>query len=324
MTAQGFIDQAYRKCGQMRPGYTVQPEQYAESLIEFQTMYDGYNAERTMSYSVPDYIYPIASNGLDGIYGENIQFTVGPRFTFTAALTITSTTALVANTTGLIIGQRISGTGIAAGSTIQGISINVSITLSLAATSTQAASVVTVTPDFIGPRPEAILRMNLWMTSASPTNPTRLPISPISAEEWANISVLAFTPINVANVFYYDPQYPQGVINVWPPLNGNSLEFFTWGFLTPPTLLSSTITVPPGYADLITYELAKRLWPMCTKQLAINRVSHQWLCGQAKIARDKVKAVNAPMPRMANDFGGGRGGGANVNDWSTILAGLPY
>lgn len=323
MTAQGFIYTAFRKCGQLRPGYSDQPELLADALTEFQTMFDGYNSERTMAYSVPDYVYPIASNGLDGIYGENIQYTVGPRFTFTAALTISSTTALATNTSGLIIGQRISGTGIATGATIQGISINVSVTLSAAATSTQAASTVTVTPDFIGPRPEAIIRMNLWMTTASPSNPTRIPMSPVSAEEWANIAVLALTPITVANIFYYDPQFPQGVINVWPPLNANSLEFFTWGFLTPPTLLSSVVTLPPGYSDLVVYELAKRLWPMCTKQLAINRVSHQWLCGQAKIARDKVKAVNAPMPRMANDFQPGRPS-VGVNDWSTILAGLPY
>jgi hypothetical protein len=244
-------------------------------------------------------------------------------FTFAATLTLSSTTALVANTSGLIIGQRISGTGIATGSTIQAISINTSIELSIAATA-GGASTVTVTPDFIGPRPTAILRMNLYMTSVSPTSPTRIPLSPISAEEFANISVLQLTPINVTTVFYYDPQFPQGVINVWPPLNGNSLEFFTWGFLTPPTGLSATYSAPPGYADAIVFTLAERLYPMCTKDIFPQRADPVWLRGQAAIARKRVRDLNAPMPKLANDFKGGRNTGVGVCDWDLLLSGIPY
>jgi hypothetical protein len=323
VTAQDLIYQALRKCGQIRPGYTSQAELLADGLGEFQAMYDGWNSERTQSYSIPDYIYPIASNGLDGIYGENVQFTVGPVFTFSATLSIGVTTALVANTSGLIIGQRISGTGIPANATIQGISINTSIELSAAATAT-GATTVTVTPDFVGPRPEAIIRMNLYMTSVSPAQPTRIPLTRISAEEWANISVIQLTPINVTTVFYYDPQFPQGVINVWPPLNGNSLEFFTWGFLTPPTSLAAVLSIPPGYQDAIVYTLAERLWPMCTKSVLVNKVSLQYLAGKAKQARERIKAVNAPMPKLANDFQGGHRQGVGVCDWDLLLTGRPY
>ncbi len=322
MTSQELIYTALRKVGQIRPGYTSQAELLADGLAEFSAMYDGWNSERTQAYSIPDYIYPIASNGLDGIYGENVQFTVGPVFTFAATLA-SSVTATVANTTGLIIGQRISGTGIPAGCTIQGITINTNITLSAAATIT-GPSTITVTPDFVGPRPEAILRMNLYMTSVAPSQPTRIPLSPISAEQWANISVIQLVPINVTTVFYYDPQFPQGVINVWPPLNGNSLEFFTWGFLTPPTSLGTTMLIPPGYQDAIVYTLAERLWPMCTKSVLINKVSHQWLCGKAKHARDRIKYVNAPSPKLVNDFRGGSRQNVGVCDWGLLLTGQPY
>ncbi len=322
MIAENLIYQALRKCGQIRPGYTSQAELLADGLAEFQSMYDGFNAERTMAYTIPDYIYPIASTGLAGIYGSNIQFTVGPVFTFSATTTSTSTTALVPNTSGLIVGQRVSGAGIPASTTISAITINTSIVLSHAATLTGLRT-ITVTPDFIGPRPEAILRMNLYMTSVSPAQPTRIPLAPVSAEQWANIAVLQLTPINVTTVFYYDPQFPQGVINVWPPLNGNSLEFFTWGFLTPPTSLSAILLIPPGYQDAIVYTLAERLWPMCTKSVLINKVSHQWLCGKAKVARERIKAVNAPMPRLANDFQSGRPT-VGVCDWDLLLTGRPY
>ncbi len=305
----------------MRPGYIPPPELLADGLNEFQSMFDGFNATRTMSYSVPDYIYPIASNGMNGIYGPNISFLIGPTFTFTAN-TNSTTLLAVANTHGLIIGQYVSGSGIPVGAYITALTVDTSITISAAATATATGVTVTVTPDFIGPRPESIIRMNL-VYAVSP-KPIRLPVTMISVEQFAAISALAINAINVNTVAYYSATHPCGVINVWPPLNGNQLEIFTWGFLTPPTGLTATVSFPPGYSDVIIYELAKRLWPMCTKDIAIHRVSHQWICGQAKLARERVKAVNAPMPKLANDFGSRRWGSQAECNWDLLLAGIPY
>lgn len=324
MIAQDLIYTALRKIGQVRPGYGSQPELLSDALTEFQAMYDNWNAERTMNYSVPDFIFPIGtSTSLNGIYGPFIQWTIGPAFTFSGTTVSTSKTVTVVNTIGLIIGQYVTGAGIPANTYITALSVNTSIMLSNAATAS-ATVTLTVPPSFLGPRPEAIVRMNLYMTSVSPGMPTRIPLSPIGVEEWGSISVLQLTPINVTTVYYYDPQMPQGVINVWPPLNGNSLEIFTWGFLTPPTLLTTSMILPPAYQDAIVYTLAERLWPMATRQLMVNKVSHMWICGQAKIARDKIRRVNAPMPRLANDFSGGRRTGIGVCDWNLLLTGQPY
>ena len=323
VTAQDYIYNALRKCGQLRPGYTESPELLNDGLDEFRAMFDTYNARRTMNYSIPDYIYPIGSNtGLDGIYGPSIQFTIGPSFTFSATLTSGITSASVANTFGLIIGQTVTGTGIQAGTTISTISVNTGITLSLPATAT-GTQTLTVPPSFAGPRPEGIVRMNLYMTSTSPSQPTRIPITLVGAEQWAAIPVLQITAINVTTTCYYDPQMPQGVLNVWPPLNGNSLEIFTWGFLTPPVSLSTPVTLPPGYADVVIWDLARRMWSMLTKSVLVNKVSHQWLCGQAAIARKTVMDVNRPRPKLTNDFRGGRGSNA-VCDWDLLLTGQPY
>lgn len=308
----------------MRPGYTNNADVLNDGLIEFQRLFDSWNAERTLNYSIPDAIYAIGSKtGLHGIYGQNVQFTVGPVFTFTGATTSTSTTVETQYTNGLIIGQLITGTGIPALTYITAISTGVSITLSQAATATAPVVTFTITPDFVGPRPEAILRMNLYMTSVSPSQPTRIPLSPISAEQWANISVIQLTAINVTTVFYYDPQFPQGVINVWPPLNGNSLEFFTWGFLNPPATLQSIYMAPPGYQDAIVYTLAQRLYHLCTNDVMVHKVDFRYLCGQAAIARAKIKAVNAPMPRLACDFRS-KPPTVGVSDWGLLLSGVPY
>ena len=178
--------------------------------------------------------------------------------------------------------------------------------------------------DFTGPRPEAIVRMNLYMSSTSPTSPTRIPLSPISMEEWMGIATLGLTPISVTTVFAYDAQFPNGVIWVWPPLNSNALEIFTWGALTPPASLSATYSAPPGYADVIVWDLARRMWSMCTKSILVNKVPHQWLCGQAKLARDAVRAVNAQSPRLCNDFDAGHAAATGASEWQLLLTGIPY
>ncbi len=323
ITAKDYILVALGKCGNMRPGYTPQIELLTEGLDEWTALFDGYNAQRTMAFSIPDYVYPLGSiTGLNGIYGQNVQFTIGPSFTVPVTLQ-SSVTVLCANTAGLIIGQYPTGTGIPANAYITGLTVNTNFTLSVAAT-LSGAQTLTIPPSFTGPRPEAIIRMNLFLTSANPSQPSRIPLSPLSAEQWASIPVVQFNATNVATSFYYDPQFPQGVINVFPPLNGNALEIFTWGFLTPPTSLASIYSAPPGYADVIIWELAKRLWMRCTHSVMPNKVPLQWLCGQAARAKDVVRAVNAPMPKMRNDFSGSQGSRTAVCDWNLLLTGTPY
>ncbi len=263
LTAQDYLYQAFRRCGQLRPGASANTDLMSDGLDAWRILFDGLNAKRTMQYTMPDYIFPITGPG-------------------------TGTT----------------GNG-----------------------NTFAGSGYTIGPsgaDFTAPRPEAIVRLNLYLTSANPGQPTRIPIRLISMEEWMNIPVINLPAINVATTAAYDPQWPNGVIWVWPPLNGNSLEIFTWGQLTPPATLGATYSAPPGYADVIIWSLAKALWPLATNSVYVNKLPFQFICGQAALARNAVMAVNAPMPRLRNDFTGGAGSRSNTSDWDLLLAGVPY
>jgi len=324
LTAADFLYGCFRKCGQMRPGYTNSPELLADGLREWLAWFDALNARRTNQFTTPDYVYPIGSNtGLNGIYGPNVQFTLGPVFTVSATLTIGSAVAVIPNTAGLIIGQYITGTGIPANTYITAIAVNTSVTLSVVATAA-GAQTLTITPTFTGPRPEKILRMNLWLT-ATPTSPTRIPMAIIDVEEWNRINVVQFTATDVATTCYPDYQFPQMVLNIWPPLNGNSLEIFTWGFLNAPATLTASYSAPPGYQDAIEWTLATRLWGLCTNQVAVNRVDLRWLEGKAAKARQAVRDVNRSMPKLRNDFGGGRATSHTaVCDWGLLLVGSPY
>lgn len=266
-TAKNYIDQAFRKIGQMRPGYSVSPELYADAINEWQLLFDGYNAQRTMNYTEPDYVFPVTGPG-HGTTGN---------------------------------GQTFGGTGYTFGPTAVDFAISV-------------------------PRPPAIVRMNLYYTASNAGQPTRLPLSQISMEEWMNIPVIQIQPaINVATTFAYDAQWPNGVIWIWPPLNGNSLEIFTWGNLSVPSVTTDLVSIPQGYGDLVVFQLASRLYSMATKQMYEHQNSIQWIRGQAEIARQRVAAVNAPMPRMRNDFiSGSRANTGGDNSWSLLLAGVPY
>lgn len=323
LTCGDFIYHALRRCGQLRPGATAGTDLMNDALDAWKLIFDGYNAKRTMAFSIPDYMYPLAGvTSLNGIYGKNVQFTIGAALAVDVTLQ-SSVVVLCANTAGLIVGMPVTGLNIPAGAYIKTININANFIISAAATASGAVT-LTIPPSFTGPRPEAIVRMNLFLTSASPSQPSRIPMAPMSAEEWANLPVVQFTANNVATSFYYDPQFPQGVINVFPPLNGNSLEIFTWGFLTPPTSLTQTYSAPPGYGEVVIWNLARELWPLATNDVFVNKLPFAFICGQAAKARAAVQAVNAPMPRMRNDFGGSMGSNRAVCNWGLLLTGTPY
>lgn len=300
-TAQTYILQALRKCGQIRPGYVSSPELLADGLTEWGSLFDSWAAERSMGFSVPQYQYAVNAPGSQQ---NGNGYLIGPIYSFSGTLAIGSPVILVADTSRLVVGEAVSGTGIPAGSTILSIVANVSITISANATATGAAT-VTATPDFVGPRPDSIIRANCVMTNVGP-NPVYLHMRPISAEEWASLSIRQIPAINVTNLFYYDPQFPNGVLNVFPPLIGNAIELFTWEALGVPATLATPYAAPPGYQDAVIWSLAERLWPMCTKEIAVNRVPHAYICGKAYEACQKVRTVNRPVPALACDFRGGR------------------
>lgn len=177
--------------------------------------------------------------------------------------------------------------------------------------------------DFQGPRPNSIVRANLVMTNVGP-QPVYIPIRMISAEEWAALAIRQIPAINVTNLAYYDPQFPNGVFNVFPPLNGNSIELFTWQALAVPATLGSSYSAPPGYQDAIIYSLASRLWPMCVKNLMPNKASHAWLSARAYEACQKVRAVNRPIPTLRNDSPRGNNGPAGFYDPNCSWTGEPY
>lgn len=242
ISGQDYIVSALRKCGQLRPGYKPGPELLDDGLNEWGMLFDSWQAERTMGFSIPQFQYAVHGPGSQS--GGN-GYLVGP-------------------------------TAHAAGNA----------------------------NDFQGPRPESIVRANLMMTSVGP-QPVYIPIHMIGVEDWAALAIRQIPGINVTSLAYYDPQFPNGVFNVFPPLIGNSIELFTWPSFAVPATLAASYSAPPGYQDAVVYSLAERLWPMCTHNILVNKVPVTWLAGKAHAAREKVRLVNRPLPTLKSDFRGG-------------------
>ena len=157
---------------------------------------------------------------------------------------------------------------------------------------------------WIAPRPEIITAANCVMTNTGPS-PVYIPIRMITQQEWAKLAIQQIPGINVTNLAWYDPQYPNGVFNVFPPLNGNSIQIYTSGVLQAPALLGSDFAAPPGYWNMVCFGLAKRLYYMVTREALPSKVPYQIIATQAKRAEDKLRQVNRPIPRMKNDFPSG-------------------
>lgn len=179
--------------------------------------------------------------------------------------------------------------------------------------------------DWVGPRPTSIIAANLVFTDIVP-NPVYIRLVPVTQRQWASLSVQQISASQVTNIFWYDPQFPNGVFNVFPPLTGNAIQLYQSGSLVPPANLAAAYAAPPGYEDMVIYGLAKRLYHMVDRD-AIPRVApYGVIAGQADLALDRVKAMNKPIPEMSADAPSGSRmhGGDGFYDSFVTWTGEPY
>ncbi len=301
VTKQDYIQHALLKCGQIKPGYISNPELLAAGETEWEMLFDSWAAERTMGFSVPQYQFLVNAPGSQT---NGNGYLIGPLYSFPGTTTtgsnIIAATAL--DVSKLSIGEAISGTGIPANSVVTVLS-GANITISHLATANGVAT-ITGTPDFVAPRPDSIVRANCVMLNMG-SQPVYIHMRPLSVEEWASLAIQQIPAINVTNLYYYDPQYPNGVLNVFPPLLGNAIQLYTWAALGVPAALTSPYSAPPGYRDAVIWSLAERMWPFCTRQIATNRVPQVYVNGKAYEACQKVRMVNRPIPTLICDMRGG-------------------
>lgn len=94
---------------------------------------------------------------------------------------------------------------------------------------------------------------------------------------------------NVPNTLFYDPQYPLGVINVFPTPNvAWTLFWDSYLQLVTFTALATAMSLPPGYKDALQKCLAVEIWSDFKTPLD----PPQWLMALAEKAKGNVKRTN--------------------------------
>lgn len=161
-------------------------------------------------------------------------------------------------------------------------------------------------------RPTRIQGANLILTTVTPA--VRLPIRIRDAAWWlANTVQGLATPI--ATDLYYDPDWPNGKLNLWPvPTAAYQIELLA-AELFGALLATDTFWMPFGYRDAVALTLAEACAPGC------GQTASQDLKNDANAARALIFGNNDEPPYLrTRDSGlrsGNGGGGFNWLNRST-------
>lgn len=97
---------------------------------------------------------------------------------------------------------------------------------------------------------------------------------------------------------YYETSYPLGTLYIWmPPSSNLSVHLVSWQQLTRFTGLSDTVSLPPGYEELLKYNAAVRMAP----EFGVSVPPEVMML--AKASRSRLESVNAPSVIMQTDMG---------------------
>lgn len=120
---------------------------------------------------------------------------------------------------------------------------------------------VTGNEDFLLTRPSRVERVSV-LYSASQQTPAEEEMDMYDDVQWQGISNKNVTSL-LPQVCFVDSSmavFPDMVLNFWPiPTQANPVVLYLWGLLQQFSDLTSQFLFPPGYAEMLRYQLAIRL-----------------------------------------------------------------
>lgn len=181
-------------------------------------------------------------------------------------------------------------------------------------------------PFFIGPgapmdanqRPVSIPSIGLILAG---TPGVEIPLTPRDDQWWANNRIKNLTS-TIPTDYYYSPDWEiqtdgsaWGKLYFWPePTASHQISLESRQVLTEFQAITDDFTMPPGYWDLIVYELAISLAP------SYGKTPDQILLAGRQAALKAVQVNNITSPRLASDSPSGSGGGSRPD--FNFLSGL--
>ena len=117
------------------------------------------------------------------------------------------------------------------------------------------------TEDFLLPRPSRVERVSI-LYSASQQTPVELPMEMLNNQQWQGVTNKSTTSL-LPQVCFVDESnavFPDMVLYFWPvPTQANPVILYLWQLLQQFTSLTEQFLFPPGYAEMLRYQLAVRL-----------------------------------------------------------------
>lgn len=141
--------------------------------------------------------------------------------------------------------------------------------------------------DFDTARPQIVLRASAKEIG----DETELPVAVIyESDEWQRISYKT-TQSEIALAIYWQPEYPNGKISIWPvPNAASTLILYSLKPLSTFATSATTVSLPPGYYRALRYNLAVELAAEYGRELdpRVDRIAVE---SKAALARLNTRPV---------------------------------
>lgn len=293
MTPLDIVSRALKDIGALEAGETPTADAAQDALDMLNDMLDQWSNESMLPFYKTEIVFPVTANVT--------QYTIGPGGTvgasFTGSISGTTLTVTASSLTqgAINLGQTITGSGIASGTTIVAFGSGAGGQVNYAGTYTvniaQTAGSTTISASY--QRPIAINSAFVRMaTSASNLD---YPVAVLNVESYEMIGLKTLNG-PWPKALYYQPTQPLGNLFLWPSPAQGEMHVFADMMLTRYASLYDDIVLPQGYAMALRWCLAERLMPMYGKN---NAAQIQMIMAYAATSKSNLKRTNMKPQQIA-------------------------
>lgn len=310
VTAQDIITGALRFINSYAPGESLSAADSADALATLNDLLDSWSTDQASVYASDQDIFTF----VPGQY----EYTIGNYDAGTFAGTVTSGSATITAASvpaNMVVGGDLSGSGIAAGTTIVSFDAGLgTVTMSQVGTSNPGAQQIgyTICGDFKTTRPLRIT--NAFTRIYTQGSGLDYPIEIVDQSRYVNIGFKAIQapwPI----VVWYNPTMPLGTLYFYQsPSSAGTLYLYGDFILNNFATLTTEVNLPQGYVRALKRALARELAP---------EYGSLWTPQQEKLykeAYDMVKSLNA-VPTPVSNYDGALLQQTQMTDAGWILYG---
>jgi hypothetical protein len=286
-----IISRSLKDIGALEAGENPTADAAQDAFDMLNDMVDQWSNEDMMVFYKNEIVFPITPG--------QTQYTIGPGGQIGAVITgsISGTTLTVtAISQGAVsMGQTLSGTGIAAGTTIVGFLTGAGGNINEAGTYTVNISqtVASTTINAYYQRPltidSAFVRINTNSNGQPVVNGgLDYPIAILNLENYESIGLKTMNG-PWPKAIYYQPSEILGNIYVWPNPSQGEVHMFADNLFSRFVTLYDNVNLPQGYSMALRWCLAERLMPMYGK---VNQIQIAMISGYAAQAKATIKRTN--------------------------------